>query len=122
MITLLTRYSHVQYSGSALLEDQVAQSEQKARAFFDHNTALQNEHGGPDSLWIFGQNPTVLDAHCVPFIMRLLDNKREDLVPQQLQDYAARVAALPQWNTVTGGKSTLWSRSVGHVKDLEPYW
>ena len=84
------------------------------------------EAQGGDSLWLFGPNagPTLLDAHTVPFIARLLDEKvnRHDLVPSKLQEYAARVMKLPEWDAVTHGRPTVWNASLGPVRELDPLW
>lgn len=73
------------------------------------------------STWLFGDDtgPTLLDAHLVPFIIRLLDCGRGDLVPERLQVYAKHIANLPSWYEVSHGRSTLWDVSVGHVHLLK---
>ncbi len=68
--------------------------------------------------WIFGNGPTVLDAHLVPFIIRRLDCNRDDLVPEALQEYAQKHAASVQWNYVMHGRPTMWNVSLGHVSDM----
>ncbi len=68
--------------------------------------------------WIFGKSPTVLDGHLVPFITRLVDCQRDDLVPEALQKYAQRHAASSQWNRVMHGRPTMWNVSLGHVSDM----
>ncbi len=72
-------------------------------------------------MWIFGDDvsPTLLDAHLVPFIARLLDAGREDLVPPVLKSYAAKVMETAEYQEVTRGRATLWNISYGHVHLLE---
>jgi hypothetical protein len=57
----------------------------------------------------------VLDAHVVPFIVRIDEAGRTRLVPDELLQYARRIVALPQWLQVTHGRRTLWDVSYGHV-------
>ncbi|KAI1126442.1 hypothetical protein F5Y10DRAFT_293831 [Nemania abortiva] len=76
----------------------------------------------PDSAeagtWIF-RDATVLDAHLVPLIARLLDCERTDLVPAELQNYALAVMKGPEWQEVTHGRRTTWDISMGHVHLLQ---
>jgi hypothetical protein len=83
--------------------------------------ALWNDMAEEGATWMLGDgaSPTLLDAHLVPFIVRLLDCGRSDLVPEKLQIYARTVTSLPSWREVTHGRSTLWDVSIGHVHLLE---
>lgn len=82
--------------------------------------ALSNDNA-EGSIWILGDDagPTVLDAHLVPFIVRLLECGRGTLVPEKLQTYAKRITSFPSWLEVTHGRPTLWSVSIGHVHLLK---
>ena len=73
------------------------------------------------SLWLFGDEvgPTVLDAHTASFIARMIDAQQEELVPNELLDYAKRIIALPQWTEVMHGRSTMWNKAYGHVSELQ---
>ena len=75
------------------------------------------------SLWIFGDavGPTVLDAHFASFVVRMIDAKQEELVPDELLDYAKRIITLPEWTEVMHGRSTMWNKSYGHVRDLQDF-
>lgn len=97
-------------------ESRVTLAEGQARAFF--TDVLSVATCLDRSTWLFGDDagPTVLDAHCVPFIARLLDSKESDLVPDELQAYAAKIMALPEWNDVTRGRPTHWNIKLGHVR------
>lgn len=112
--------SHRETLEKALENDSVLLAEDRTRRFFVDIVNLFETHGN-ESLWIFGASvdATVLDAHIVPFIARLMDCERYDLIPDKLQKYASRVMALPEWRDVTHGRSTLWNVSIGHVHLLD---
>ncbi|KAB8256646.1 hypothetical protein BDV32DRAFT_93368 [Aspergillus pseudonomiae] len=71
-------------------------------------------------VWIFGDKtgPTVLDAHIVAFIARLIDIHLEDLVPPQLHTYAKAIMELPEWEAVMQGMPTVWNPSLGPINQL----
>lgn len=118
-------FSHNKTKADALSPAQIDLAEKDARDFFARVLSLHKAQGG-DSLWLFGPDtgPTVLDAHTVPFIARLMDDKvkRHDLVPPEIQEYATRVMRLPEWDAVTHGRPTVWNASLGPVRDLDPLW
>ena len=72
-----------------------------------------------DAPWLFGDAPTVLDAHAVPFVARMLDVGRDALVPARVAAYARRVMARPEWQAVTHGRPTMWHPSMGRVHLME---
>ncbi|KAL2283260.1 hypothetical protein FJTKL_10136 [Diaporthe vaccinii] len=119
------REFHNKTKADALLPDQVQLAESQAQSYFSELLAIYQAHGGC-SLWLFGPRvgPTLLDAHTVPVIARLLDErvKRHDLVPAKLQEYAIRVMMLPEWHSVMHGRPTVWNASLGPVRDLDPLW
>jgi hypothetical protein len=87
---------------SALLEE----AKEKARIFFQRiRVCLSNE-----STWILGtSSPRALDAHCVPFIARIMEADNTELVPTEVQQYAKKAKAGPEWNSIMEGKPILWS-------------
>ncbi|EGX90038.1 hypothetical protein CCM_06458 [Cordyceps militaris CM01] len=99
---------------TALTDARVEEAEGQARDLFSGVMAVYN----PGDEWIFGKNPTVLDGHLVPFIMRLLDCERDDLIPEALQKYGRIHAASRQWDRVMHGRPTKWNVSLGHVGDM----
>ncbi|OAQ98095.1 hypothetical protein LLEC1_00802 [Akanthomyces lecanii] len=99
---------------TALTDVMVAEAENQARALFQD---VMTVYSAGDA-WIFGNSPTILDAHLVPFIIRLLDCSRDDLVPESLQEYANKHAASGQWHRVMQGRPTMWNVSLGHVSDM----
>jgi hypothetical protein len=61
--------------------------------------------------WLFGlQQATALDAHLIPFIARIRDVGREDIIPEALGAYADRVMAEKEWQDVMGGRKTMVAR------------
>ena len=71
------------------------------------------------SPWIFGKTgPTVLDAHVVPFVSWLIDIGLGDLVPDHLDEYAARIRALPQGREAMGKRPTVWDASLGPIDEI----
>lgn len=117
--------SHNKTKADALSPEQIERAERDARDFFAGVLALYKAQGS-DSVWLFGTDvgPTLLDAHTVPFIARLMDDKvkRQDLVPPELQKYATRVMKRPEWDTVMHGRPTVYDASLGPVRDLDPLW
>lgn len=92
-------------------------AEQQSRDLFDKITKFYSG----ESTWLFGHEPTLADAHIMPFIARLLDSKREYLVPDILIKYTTGIRALPAWDEVTHGRPTLWNVSMGHVALMDPF-
>lgn len=90
------------------------EAEGQARRLFQTVTGLYTA----GDAWVFGQAPTILDGHLVPFIVRLLDCQRHDLVPEALQEYAKGQAASSLWEQVMHGRPTMWNVSLGHVGDM----
>ncbi|KAL1847635.1 hypothetical protein Daus18300_013895 [Diaporthe australafricana] len=109
----------------ALRPAQVQLAERKALDYFAELLPIYRANGG-DSTWLFGSEtgPTLLDAHTVPFIARLMDErvKRHDLVPAEIQQYAAGVMKLPEWVSVMHGRPTVWNASLGPVREMDPLW
>ena len=93
--------------------------EEQAREFNRDLTEVLNEHRkeGP---WIFGEKPTILDAHATPLAARLMDCERNEILTDEVRDYAQGVMSTPEWGKVTNGRRTVWDVSYGHVADLDP--
>lgn len=119
----------------ALHHERIDSAEQQAQNLLqrisnEYNTP-RNDEGNPlprSGYWIFGDTigPTVLDAHVVPFIARLVESGRHSLVPENLSEYARRIVKgkdggqpLSQWLEVTHGRRTSWQLSYGHVHELK---
>ena len=92
----------------ALDEEPVEHAKKQAREFFARTFELykRDNRGG---IWIFGDDigATALDAHVIPWILRLVEVGRADLIPVELQKYAAKAAEGPAWQSVSMGGPTL---------------
>lgn len=97
----------------------IGEVEAKARGFVEELDAALKEHN-EGQLWIFGDKPTILDAHATALIARLTDVRRQDLLTARVQEYAKGVFASEEWKEATHGRTTLWNVSLGHVADLNP--
>ncbi|KAL7947679.1 hypothetical protein V8C42DRAFT_315221 [Trichoderma barbatum] len=97
----------------------ISDVEVKARDFVQElDSTLSEQNQG--QLWIFGDRPTILDAHATALIARLVDVSRQDLLTERVQEYARGIFASEEWDEVTHGRTTLWNVSLGHVADLNP--
>ncbi|KAL2209033.1 hypothetical protein CC79DRAFT_1332255 [Sarocladium strictum] len=72
-----------------------------------------------DQRWLF-ETATIIDAHAVPMISRLLERERSDLVPSTVEAYAKRVMESEEWKRTTHGRGTVFDKQYGHVRDLQP--
>ena len=58
--------------------------------------------------WLFGlSHPTALDVHLAVFIARMLDVGRDDIIPEKLRQYGARIAETKEWKDVMQGRKTM---------------
>ncbi|KAK6860812.1 hypothetical protein PG995_004448 [Apiospora arundinis] len=71
--------------------------------------------------WTFGKlvGPTALDSHLLPLVLRCVDAGNAELVPPELQRWAAAQAKGPVWQKVLHGRPTLWDPSMGPVEDMQ---
>ena len=83
----------------------------------DEVLSQRPEGSGP---WIFGNDPTILDAHAVPMISRLLDVKRQDLLTERIIAYGKEAQTTKEWEQTTHGRETNWKLEYGHVRLLNP--
>lgn len=83
-------------------------------------TALLQHRSESHATWLFGSDPTILDAYATVFTLRLIDLKREELTTAELREYALRVKETPEWTKTTHGRPTLWNASLGPVADFNP--
>lgn len=81
---------------------------------------ILQQRQGDDQTWLFGDKPTILDGFALPFVARLIDVERADLVPEITANYARKALKTPEWEQVTHGRSTILSKDIGKVKDLSP--
>ncbi|KAH9838209.1 Glutathione S-transferase, domain-containing protein, partial [Teratosphaeria destructans] len=58
--------------------------------------------------YLFGlERPSALDAHLVVFVARMLDIKRDDMIPMQLKSYAEKAMGGKEWQDVMQGRRTV---------------
>ncbi|TQV93064.1 hypothetical protein V2A60_003624 [Cordyceps javanica] len=100
--------------------DHIAQVETHVSGFMAELAEMIEEHKTEGSRWIFGQQPTILDAYASALMIRLLDNKRQELLPAGVQEYAKAVQASDEWNQITHGRPTVYDASMGPAADLDP--
>lgn len=58
---------------------------------------------------------TALDAHTIPFVARLMDAGRTDLIPEDVRKYAEKAMSQAEWQSITNGKPTMfeiWLKSM----------
>lgn len=78
------------------------------------------EHKAEGGRWIFGNQPTILDGYTSALVIRLLDNKRLELLPVSVQEYAQAVQQSDEWKSVTHGRPTVYNASMGPAADMDP--
>ncbi|GJN81228.1 hypothetical protein PLIIFM63780_004760 [Purpureocillium lilacinum] len=100
--------------------ENILRAENQAHDLMSDLATLLEVHKGEGKTWIFGDRPTILDAHAVAFAARLLDQQRFDLVLDAVKGYVEVVRDTDEWRKVTHGRSTLWNVSMGHAADLDP--
>lgn len=83
-------------------------------------TDILKTHNEQGTTWIFGDQPTILDAHTTVLAARMMDLGRFDLVSDSARIYATTVMETEQWKKATHGRPTLWNVSLGPAADLEP--
>ena len=100
-------------------DDAIRRAEIKARDFLASVGAVYATHGTGSSEWLFGTEigATALDAHTLAFVARLLDARREDLVPRGVRVWADRLMTGEAWQKITGGRGTLFEVWIGRMKE-----
>ncbi|KAI0889738.1 uncharacterized protein GGS22DRAFT_149038 [Annulohypoxylon maeteangense] len=94
-------------------EADLAEAETRARAFCAKIIALMEKRPEEKDkiTYIFGPEPTLLDAHVVVFLGRVYEKKRFDLLPP----------VLVQWHEQLR-KTGMWERAVPAGTTLPPMW
>ena len=113
---ILTPSSHLNKAWKH--EQPVSEVEQQARSYLLKISDLLSKHQSSSPFWIFGSEvgPTALDAHTVVFIARLLDAKREQLIPENVLAYGKWALQGKEWMAVNEGRPTLhsvWEKEEG---------
>ncbi|KAK5033476.1 hypothetical protein LTS07_003780 [Exophiala sideris] len=86
-----------------LVPAETAKNENHARELL---ATLENCLGQPDQ-WIYGSQPTALDAHLVVFMARMSDVGRDQLIPDKLKQYRAWAMQTPEWIKMMDGRKTM---------------
>ena len=86
-----------------LVPSVTAENQKNAKALLSD---LEHKLPSPES-WIYGENPTAIDAHLVVFIARMIDVGREQLIPEKLRDYTHWAMQKPEWVDMMGGRTTM---------------
>jgi glutathione S-transferase len=81
----------------------IKQNEDAAHALMSTLEAMLK----PGQQWLYGAQPTVLDTTLVPFLARMRDVKRDELVLGRLGDYLDRAEADIGWQKVMDGRKTM---------------
>ncbi|KAI1097134.1 hypothetical protein F4804DRAFT_328522 [Jackrogersella minutella] len=94
-------------------EDDLAENEGRTRSFCAKIVALMEKRPTEEDgfMYIFGPEPTVLDAHVVVFLGRVYEKRRFDLLPP----------ILVQWHEYIRN-TDLWKRAVPAGATLPPMW
>ncbi|KAJ6444119.1 thioredoxin-like protein [Purpureocillium lavendulum] len=100
--------------------DNILRAERQAHDLMSDLASLLEVPKSEGKTWIFGDKPTILDAHAAALTARLLDQKRHDLVLPAVKEYTEVVLKTEEWRGVTHGRPTLWDVSMGHAADLHP--
>ena len=106
---MMLRYSHERTLVHALEPDAVRLAEQQATGLFSKVSTQRAMHGIEGSPWIFGTQPTALDAHVTVFVARLIDAGRQDLVLEDSFNATKQVVAMPEWQNVMKGRRTIYT-------------
>lgn len=61
---------------------------------------LEKNSNGTKDVYIFGPNPTVLDAHVLVFLCRLCDIRRTELIPATLLEWVEHFRTGEAWKAV----------------------
>ena len=84
-------------------EESQANEEYAKTLMLDFGRRLEASQSG----WLLDLGPTAIDAQLIAFIARMLDRKREDLIPENLRLYALASMKSDEWSSVMGDRNTL---------------
>lgn len=94
-------------------------AEIEARDFMADLSKLLRARGDESKTWIFGDKPTILDAHAAVLASRLLDRQRFDLIPDTVRRYAEGVQITDEWKHATHVWPTPWEEFLDYAADLD---
>lgn len=106
-LTDLRRF--IQAKKEGIRSDNVDVAIKKAQMFL---TAVEGQlpvDQGVSGKWLFGlEHPSAADAHVIPFLARLHDVGRGEMVSQALKKYLALAQSTREWKDVMGDRSTMF--------------
>lgn len=107
--------------GHVLTDAHFEAAQDHVRVLLADITDLYRQHHGSGT-WIFGDEvgPTVLDAYTATLLARLVDMKREHLIPEELRPYGDAISSGPAWESITHGRGTVWTRGMTPIHLLDP--
>ncbi|EXJ70577.1 uncharacterized protein A1O5_06647 [Cladophialophora psammophila CBS 110553] len=95
----------------------VAENIEKAKAFCEKMECLLANRPGSESMYLFGDNPTVLDAHTLPFLIRMQDVGKEFIIPDGLAKYMGTLKRQKEWEEISPNGKTIPDMSLAGLKD-----
>src|ERR1700753_1204103 len=91
-----------------ILPEQIVANEERSRAFNAEIERLMAKNGnGKDHTYIYGEEPTALDAHVLCFLSRLYDKNRTYLISPRLLKYLMDFKDGDVWKAVVPSGSTV---------------
>ncbi|KIW90375.1 uncharacterized protein Z519_09020 [Cladophialophora bantiana CBS 173.52] len=94
----------------------VAENIEKAKGFCNKMDCLLANRPSSESMYLFGDNPTVLDAHTLPFLIRMLDVGKEFIIPDGLAKYIGTLKRQQEWQGITPNVKTIPDVSLSGLK------
>jgi hypothetical protein len=92
----------------SLQPNAIKKAEQNAQVFLDNISKLFENRKDKDSPWLLGTHaPTVLDAHAIPFLARLVDLGRSAMLDETLESYTTTAFETNEWQNVTRSGKTV---------------
>ncbi|KIX09698.1 uncharacterized protein Z518_00779 [Rhinocladiella mackenziei CBS 650.93] len=86
----------------------IKKEEDKTVAFLSQVTAVMDASCNENAPWIFGTEvPTALDAHMIPFLARLVDVDRENMLGSTSRRYLEMAMETRIWTDTMQGRRTV---------------
>lgn len=82
----------------------LAEAQDRTRQVTKKIADLKEQSNGE---YIFGPQPTALDAHVLTFLRRIIDTGNDDLIPKSMLDWAEAFSKGDLWKEVVPGITTL---------------
>lgn len=93
----------------------------KAQFFIEAVARILRREDRSDGNFLFGSNPTVLDAVAVAFLSRLSDVDQKGLVEDShVWDYHRKMMETEAWRKTMHGRTTVWKLEDGPAEKWQP--